>query len=159
MRVRARLTVRSSQAVWPAYTQVSWSGRNIKREVSADHWQDYGQIEWLVTSQRIVGRLPTSSEMYSIWWSGLAGVDIDIEGDHIVLNGMNAWTGMLTGPTLAPIAVAAVAMCHGLEALLTHPSLEEFRQAGLLRPPLVHEPDAVHSGGTVVRLPTRRPTA
>jgi hypothetical protein len=97
--------------------------------------------------------------MYSIWWSGLAGVDIDLERDHIVLNGMNTWTGMLTGLTLAPIAVAAVAMCHGLEALMTHPALEEVRQAGLLRPPVAAKPEALRSGATVVRLPTRRPTA
>ena len=124
MRVRARLAVRGSQATWTAYTQVSWlrrCARHVTHEVSAEGWQDSGRIDWLVTSQRIVGRLPASSEMYSIWWSGLAGVDIDLARDRIVLNGVNGWTGMLTGPAVAPIAIAAVAMCHGLEALLVHP--------------------------------------
>jgi hypothetical protein len=158
MRVPARLAVRTSQEAWTAHTQLSWLGRrarNVARETTIERWQDRGEIDWLVTSQRIVGRLPATGEMISVWWSGLAGVDIDLKRERILLNALNGWTGPLSGPTLASIAVAAIAMCHGLEALLTHPTLEKLRQ----QPPLIPKPEAVGSGGMIVRLPTRTPTA
>jgi hypothetical protein len=165
-RARARLAVRTSQAAWTAYTQVSWLGRrakNVTRATASEHWRGYGEIEWLITSQRIVGRLPASSVMISVWWSGLDGVDIYIESDRIVFNGVNGWTGMLSGPAVVPIAVAAIAMCHGLEALLVHPALEALRQQGAPQPPpqqpsSSREPETIGAGGTILRLPTRPPT-
>ena len=160
--VRARLAVRSGHAAWTTYTQLSWPGRrakNVTRETATDQWQDHGEIEWLITSQRVVGKLPASSEMISVWWSGLAGVDIDLKRDRIVFNGVNGWTGKLTGPAVAPIAVAAVAMCHGLEALPKHPALEMLGNQGLPQPSLAKGPGAADSGGTILQLPTRRPSA
>jgi hypothetical protein len=157
-RARARLAVRTCQAACTAYTQASWLGRrakNVGRETTTEQWQDHGDIEWLITSQRVVGRQPASSEMISVWWSGLAGVDIDLESDRIVFNGVNGWTGMLTGPAVAPIAVAASAMCHGFEALLVHPALEQLQPKHPLLPP---EPEGVGPAGRIVSLPTRRPT-
>jgi hypothetical protein len=98
--------------------------------------------------------------MYSVWWSGLAGVDVDLKKrERIVLNGVNGWTGILTGPAVAPIAVAAIAMCHGYQALLVHPDLEELRRGGpkqSLPPPAAGNVDAE---GVIVRLPTRGPMA
>jgi hypothetical protein len=161
-RVRARLAVRSSQDIWTAYTRVRWLGRrarNVTRKTTSERWQFHGQIDWLITSQRLVGRLPASGEMYSIWWSGLAGVDIDLESDRIVFNGVNGWIGMLRGPAGAPIAVAAVAMCHGVEALLVHPALHALRRRDPWQPDLTEHPEAACSGGMIVRLPTRRPVA
>lgn len=165
-RARARLAVRTGEATCTAYTQVSWLGRrakNVTHESTTEQWRDHGEIEWLITSQRVVGRLPASTEMISIWWSGLDGVDIYIESDRIVFNGANGWTGMLSGPAVAPIAVAAIAMCHGLEALLVHPALEALRQQGAPQPPpqqssSSREPETIGAGGTILRLPRRRPT-
>jgi hypothetical protein len=158
MRIPARLAVRTGQAAWTANTQLSWLGRrtrNVTHETTTVRWQDQGQIDWLITSQRLVGGLPSTREMFSAWWFGLAGVDIDLKRDRILLNGMNGWTGMLTGSTLAPIAVAVIAMCHGLEGVLAHPALENLRQ----QPPLIEQPEAIGSGGMIIRLPTRRSTA
>jgi hypothetical protein len=158
LQISGRLAVRASQPAWMVYPQLSWLGRrprNVARETPAERWQDYGQIDWLVTSQRVVGRLPARSEIFSVWWSGLVGVDIDLKRDRIVLNAVNGWTGMLGGPGLAPIAVAAVAMCHGLEALRVHPALEKVRQQRLQQPFPAQEPGVVGSGGVIVRLPTR----
>jgi hypothetical protein len=129
-RVRARLAVHTSQAAWTANTQASWlsrRARSVTRETVMYQWQDYGEIDWLITSERIVGRRAVSSEMICLWWSGLAGVDIDLKRDRIVVNGVNGWTGMLTGPCVAPVAVAAIAMCHGLDALLRAPALCTLR--------------------------------
>ena len=161
LRVRARLAVRTSQPAWTAYTQVSWLGRRARNdsyETTTLQWQDQGKIDWLITSQRIVGRLSATGEMISVWWSGLAGIDIDLKWERIVLNGVNGWTGMLAGPAVYPLAVTAIAMCYGPEALLIHPALDELRQGGPTQPPLPEESEAVRSGGTVVRLPRRRPT-
>lgn len=160
--VRARLAVRTGHAGWTAYTQLSWLGRRariVTRETTTEQWQDHGEIEWLITSQRAVGRLPASSEMFSVWWSGLSGIDVDLRSDRLVLNGVNGWTGMLIGPAVSPIAVAAIAKCHGLEALLLHPNLEDLRSGGSKRPSPIREPEAVASGGIIVRLPTRGPMA
>lgn len=158
MRSPARLAVRTSQAAWTANTQLSWLGRrarNVSHETTTRRWQGQGEIDWLITTQRIVGRLPATGEMISLWWSGLDGVDIDPKHDSILLNGINGWTGILVGPTVAPIAVAAIAMCHGLEALLTHPALEKLRE----QPHPIQDQKAAGSGGTIIRLPTRTPTA
>ena len=162
LRARARLAVRTSQPAWTANTQVSWLGRRARNVQPRDHNRAVAgprKIDWLITSQRIVGRLTATGEMISVWWSGLGGVDIDLKRERIVLNALNGWTGMLSAPTLAPMAVAAIAMCHGLEALLLHPALDEAWEQGPKQPPLPQEPEAVGPGGMIVRLPTRRPTA
>lgn len=162
LRARARLASRTSQPAWTARTQASWldrRARSVTRESPTEWWLDNGEIHWLITSERVVGRLPASSEMISLWWSGLAGVDVDLKRDCIVLNGVNGWTGMLTGPAVAPIGVAAVAMCHGLEALPEHPALEMLRKQGSQQPSPAQGPRVVDSGGTILQLRTRRPTA
>lgn len=87
---------------------------------------------------------------------GLAGLDVDLKKGRIVLNGVNGWTGVLVGPSLAPTAVAGVAACHGLEALLVHRALEQVRGQGPIEPPLSDASEAVGSGARIIRLPTRR---
>lgn len=162
LRVQARLAVRTTQPALTASTQVSWLGRrakNVTRETTTEQWRDYGEVEWLITSQRVVGRLPAGSDLISVWWSGLVGVDIDLESDRIVFNGVNGWTGVLTGPAVAPIAVTAVAMCHGLEALLLHPALQALGHRAPAPSSLPPEPEAVGASGTIVSLPVRRPPA
>jgi hypothetical protein len=47
-------------------------------------------------------------ELFSVWWSGLAGAGIDLKRDRIVLNGMSAW--------------------------LLDPAFELFRQEGVRQP-------------------------
>jgi hypothetical protein len=129
-RTRARLTMRSSHTAWVAYTHLTWGGRharNISREISAPGSDNLGDIDWLITSQRIVGRQPASSELISVWWSGLAAVEVDLHHDRLTLNDNNGWTGQLAGPAVSPIAVAAVGMCHGPEALAIHPDLAPLR--------------------------------
>jgi hypothetical protein len=149
--------VRSNQAAWAAYTRLSWPGwraKNVTRDTAMGGWQDCGEIEWLITSERVVGRLLASSEMISVWWSGLAGVDIDLESDRIVFNGVNGWTGTLTGPSVAPIAVAAIGMCHGVDALLVHPALTGFRLTDYWLPRPSSLPTSVGAGATILRMPS-----
>lgn len=155
----ARLAVRTSQAVWISHGQVSWFGRrsrNVTQGAVTERWEDRGNIDWLITSHRVVGRMPASKEMISVWWGGLAGIDIDLKRGRIVLNGVNGWTGILVGPSIAPIGVVAVAACYGLEAVLVHPALEQVRRNGSNEPPLRDGPAAVGSGATIIRLATRK---
>lgn len=63
-------------------------------------------------NRRFVARLPAGDEIVSIWWCGLARLDIYLKHRRIVLNGTNGWTGMLSGPAVALMAAAAVAICH-----------------------------------------------
>lgn len=139
---RTRLAVRSGPADWTVSTPVSWP--------------DHGEMEWLITNRRLVGRLPANSEMLSLWWTGVAGADIDLRHDRIVLNGINGWTSMLAGPAVAPIAVAFVAMCHGNEALLVHPALRCIRCSAPQQAPPHSERSATEIGATIVRLRARR---
>ena len=120
---RARLATWDTHAAQVSRRRVRWWGRrldSVVRQVTASGWQDNGEVDWLITSLRLVGRTQSGSELISIWWSGLAGLQVDLETDTIRLNGNNGWRGHLTGPGVAPIAVGAVAACHGPQALSVH---------------------------------------
>jgi len=93
-------------------------------------WRDHGRIHWLITSARLVGWAGESGELISIWWAGLAGLQVNLAGDAVHLDGNNGWRGQITGPGVAPIAVAAVAACHGPATLLVHPGLACLRGSG-----------------------------
>ncbi|MHB8296631.1 MAG: hypothetical protein ACYDH5_18875 [Acidimicrobiales bacterium] len=54
----------------------------VGREVASGDWQDHGGIEWLTTSQRLVGRRP-ASELVSIWWVALASPDVELHRHRI----------------------------------------------------------------------------
>jgi hypothetical protein len=128
---RARLATWETRAVQVAASRVRWGGRRVDstaQEVVASGWQDHGDIDWLITSLRLVGRTRPDGELISIWWSGLAGAQVDLAGDAVHLDGTNGWRVAMTGPAVAPIAVAAVAACHGPEALLIHPGLGRLRR-------------------------------
>jgi hypothetical protein len=128
---QARLATWETQAAQVAASRVRWGGRRVDstgREVAAGGWQDHGELDWLITSLRLVGRTQANGELISIWWSGLAGAQVNLAGDAVHLDGSNGWRGAITGPGVAPIAVAAVAACHGQEALPVHPGLALLRR-------------------------------
>ena len=162
LRVRTRLAIRSSQASWEAYGRASWTGRrtrNVVHEHPAQRWHDRVEIDWLITSLRIVGRLPGNSELLSVWWSGLTGFDINLKRNRIVLNAVNGWTGVLTGPSVVSIAIVAVAACNGLEALAVHPALKRIWRQGPPQPALPHLPEGIGPGATIIPIQARRPSA
>ena len=66
----------------------------------------------------------------SIWWASVAGTEVDVRNEFVMLNTANGWRGRLSGPGTAPIAVAVVAACHGPAALLAHPGLACLRKPG-----------------------------
>jgi hypothetical protein len=95
-------------------------------------WIERGTAEWVITSDRLVGRLPTG-ELESIAWSAIAGLRVDLAQEWVALDSYNGWRAVVSGPAIAPIAIGAVASCHGPQAMIEHPALAPLRAA---RPPL-----------------------
>ena len=160
LQVRARLAVRTSPVACSA--PASGAGPHPKKLngwIGTEAWKDRGVIDWLITSQRMIGRPKGRTEMISIWWSGLAGLDIDVKHERVVLNAINGWTGILTGAAIPPIAVAAIAACYGHQGLLFHPAVDRIRQHRAAAQSLLPVAQATDSGATIIQLPTRRPPA
>jgi hypothetical protein len=68
------------------------------------------------------------SRPVSNWWASIAGVQVDLAADIVVLDDpASSWRGAYGGPATAIVAVAAVERVHGPAALVHHPAL------GLLR--------------------------
>ncbi len=91
---------------------------------------DLGILDWRITNQRLAAR-QTDGTVLSIYWSAIEAVSVDLAREYVMLDAINGFHGVLSGPTVAPIAVAAIASCHGPHALLDHPALEQLRA----RPP------------------------
>ena len=108
----ARLETWSTTSARVIDDHVSW-GRRAKspgRQLTVDYWQDHDESTWLLTSARAVGRSVKGGELVSIWWASVAGADVDARNEFVVLNATNGWRGRLSGPGIAPIAVAVVAL-------------------------------------------------
>ena len=85
---------------------------------------------WLVTSDRIVGRLGDDS-LYGWRWEHIRGcrVDLSASSEFVTLDLDGGSRLDWTGPGVAPLAVAAVYRLHGREALVDHPGLTAIRLA------------------------------
>ena len=83
---------------------------------------------WLVTSDRIVGRLG-DDRLYGWRWENVRGcrVDMSASAEYVTLDLDDRSRLDWTGPGVAPFAVAAVYRLHGREALLDHPGLTSIR--------------------------------
>jgi len=128
----ARLAVRTTTAAWITRTRISWWARRaetVGQEQTSSGWMRQGGAEWLLTSHRLAGRLPGTSELISIWWSTVAGLGIDLRRGHLLLQTATGWRASFEGPGVAPMAVAAVVGCHGPAALRDHPSLGSLQDS------------------------------
>ena len=83
---------------------------------------------WLVTSERIVGRLG-DHRLYGWRWGQIIGSRVDLSpgAEHVALDLDDCARLDWIGPGIAPLAVAAVNRLHGPEALIDHPGLEVLR--------------------------------
>lgn len=86
---------------------------------------------WLVTSERIIGRLG-DDRLYSWRWSQFVGcrVELGYPAETVALDLQDGPGVVWIGPGTAPLAVAAVCRLHGPEALVLHVGLAHLRQAG-----------------------------
>jgi hypothetical protein len=127
-RSKTQFSVWTTRSTWLIQTRARGWGRRAESstgEVSVSGWQEHGEITWLATSARLCGRAK-DGETFSIWWARLDKLEVDLDTDRMLL-GTDGWRASLIGPGVAPIAVAAVAACHGRGALLAHPGLARLR--------------------------------
>jgi hypothetical protein len=91
---------------------------------------------WLVTSQRLVGRL-TDDFLHGYGWQDVVGVRIELAPgrESLALDIVGQPHLIWFGPGLAPMAVAAVFHLYGPAALLDHPGLEPIRNGQDWRTP------------------------
>jgi len=92
-------------------------------------WRDWGWCHTVITSKRLATRLTADgSRLVSNWWVSIAGVQVDLARDMIVLDDRaSSWRAAYGGSAAAIVAVAAVERVHGPAALVHYPAL------GLLR--------------------------
>lgn len=89
---RARLATWDTQVAQVSRSRVwrrGWWVDSVARGVSVSGWQDGGEIDWLITSLRLVERTQPDSELTSICWSGLGGLQVDLEADNVHLDKNN----------------------------------------------------------------------
>ena len=138
LRAPARLSVWVSEAIWVTASRSSWLGRRAESFGSSRvqaGWRDEGSVEWLVTSARLAGRLPRTGELLAIPWVSLTGLEVDLVDGQVRIQTANGWRCVLSGPGVAPIAVAGVAACHGVAGLVDHPALAGLRDPALSTDP------------------------
>lgn len=80
----------------------------------------------VVTDQRLILRR-TSGELVSQWWSAVAGLEVDLASERMVLDFGDGHPCGLFGPQVAVPAVMAIACLYGAEGLIRHPSLASLR--------------------------------
>jgi hypothetical protein len=90
---------------------------------------------WLVTSDRIVGRLG-DDRLYGWRWENMRGcrVDLSTSAEFVTLDLDYGNRRDWTGPGVAPLAVAAVYRLQGGDALLDHPGLSALRTRSRFTP-------------------------
>lgn len=103
------------------------------RMQNAGRWGEARAAYVVVSDQRILCRLP-DGRWTSLWWNGVVGLQVDLPGEHVTLDYGDGEPMALSGIQAPSIGVAAVAMVHGVEALIRHPALTPLRTP--------HPPDA-----------------
>lgn len=83
---------------------------------------------WLVTSDRIVGRLG-DDHLYGWRWEHVRGCRVDLSAptEFVAVDLDDGCRLDWIGPGIAPLAIAAVYQLHGSRALIDHPGLEPLR--------------------------------
>ena len=79
---------------------------------------------WLVTSDRVVGRL-SDDRLHGYRWENVVGARVDLAPgrEAVTLDIENEPTLIWSGPGVAPMAVAAVFHLYGPIAMIEHPGL------------------------------------
>jgi hypothetical protein len=106
--------------------------RSTINEVHQPCLSHAGMLDWLITNQRLAAR-QHDGKVLSIYWSAIEAISVDLAREFVVLDGADGYHGELAGPAIAPIAVVAIATCHGPQALLDYPALEPLRARSRLR--------------------------
>jgi hypothetical protein len=89
-------------------------------------WPPPQPAHLMITDQRIACR-DHHGELFSIYWNGLAGCQVDIPAERITIGHHDGRTGAFTGTAAPVLAVAAVANLYGTAGLLQHPAIRVLR--------------------------------
>jgi hypothetical protein len=83
---------------------------------------------WLVTSERILGRL-ADSRLAEWQWGQMVGCRIDLApgSETVAIDLPDGSVTHWTGPGVAPLAIIAIARLYGPMSLLDHPGLTDLR--------------------------------
>jgi len=92
-------------------------------------WADASFADVLVTDMRLLCRFATG-RLFSLWWSGVVGMHIDLATEHIVLDYGDGQPVNLSGAPVPSVAVVGITSVYGAEAMLTHPALASLRSHG-----------------------------
>ena len=117
--MRAGVVLQPGETIYrqlPIWIRVQEEGR----------WADASSADVLVTDRRLLCRFATR-RLFSLWWGGLAGLSVDLAAEHIVLDYADGQPIDLSGPRVAPVAVAVIASIYGIQGLLGHPALATLR--------------------------------
>jgi hypothetical protein len=107
-------------------------GFNLDWAASAYHceWFVPPVRAWLITSDRIVGRL-ADDRLQGYRWDTAVGLRVDLSArcETVSLDIENQPSPEWSGPAVAPLAVAAVFQVYGPVGLIEHPGLVPLREA------------------------------
>jgi hypothetical protein len=86
-------------------------------------WPPPQPAHLMLTDKRIACR-DHHGELFSIYWAGLSGCQIDIAAERITIDYQDGRAGAFTGTAAPVLAVAAVAHLYGTGGLLQHPAIQ-----------------------------------
>jgi hypothetical protein len=92
-------------------------------------WAEASYADVLVTDLRLLCRFETG-RISLLWWNSVVAIDVDLTKEHLVIDYGDGQSVSLSGPWMAPAAVAGVAAIYGERALVGHPGLSPLRRKG-----------------------------
>lgn len=111
--------------LWPGEIAYRWVGAWLMVQDSGS-WAAPSWTHILITDQRLLCCFD-DGRLLSLSWSEVAGLQIVLDQQRLLLGGANQSPTTFSGTGTAAIAVAAVAMLYGPSALLSHPALSPLR--------------------------------
>jgi hypothetical protein len=89
-------------------------------------WAEASYADVLVSDVRLLCRF-AAGRMFSLWWSGIVGLNVDLVAEHIVLDFGDGQPINFSGVQVVSVSVAAIASIYGAQALASHPALTPLR--------------------------------
>jgi hypothetical protein len=92
-------------------------------------WAEASYADVIVTDMRLFCRFATG-RVSLLWWSGVVAMHVDLTMGHFAIDYGDGQPVSLSGPWVAPAAVAGIAIIYGAQALVDHPALTLLRRTG-----------------------------
>ena len=89
-------------------------------------WAGASFADVIVTDLRLLCRF-ASGRLSSLAWNAVAGLEVDLVAEHVVLDFGDGQPVGLSGAQVAQVSVAVIASIYGIRGLLGHPALAALR--------------------------------